>query len=87
MNAREEFETIAKICQRAEEMGIARGERITLVMDIENAHKTVGLRLNDWLEADNFNFAHDIIGIQNNMNRTTGELEAFFLPRFAKGEN
>lgn len=84
MTSKEEFETIVKICERAEALDISAGERITLIMDLENAHKTVGLNLEGLLAADNLNFAHDVIGIQNHMNRSTGELEDFFVPRYAK---
>ena len=84
MTRKDEFETIVKICERAEAMDISAGERFTLIMDLENAHKDVGLNLTGLLEADDLNFAHDIIGIQNHMNRRTGKLEDFFVPRYAK---
>lgn len=45
------------------------------------------LRLADLLKADDFNFCHDIFGIRNNLNRTTGKLENCFLPRFAKRDD
>ena len=90
MTRREEFEIIGKICDRAEEMGIVApsanpaNRRMNLVMDIDNAHKDVGLALEKLLEADDFNFAHDVIGIQHHMNRSTGKLEDFFVPRYAQ---
>jgi hypothetical protein len=46
-------------------------------MDLDNADL-------DWGLLDSFdddNFYHDIIGIQNNMNRKTGQLDQHFLPR------
>lgn len=39
MDKKQEFETIVRIVERAERMGIARGGRITEIMDMENAHK------------------------------------------------
>lgn len=42
------------------------------------------LRLQDLLEADDFNFIHDIVGIDNYIDRTTGKLTGFFEPRFAE---
>lgn len=84
MDRKQEFETIVKIAERAEDMGISAGQRITLIMDLENAHKDVGLNLQELLEADELNFAHDVMGIQAHMNRGTGKLEDFFLPRYAK---
>ena len=40
----------------------------------------------DWsrlLEADNFNFYHDVFGIHRRISTSTGELGGYFLPRFA----
>ena len=90
MDRKQEFEIIVKICERAEEMDIVApsanpgNRRMNLLMDLENAHKDVGLALGKLLEADDLNFAHDVIGIQNHMNRSTGKLEDFFIPRYAK---
>ncbi len=42
------FETILHIIMRAEAMGIDRGERITKIMDMENADKQFALRLDDF---------------------------------------
>lgn len=84
MTAKERFLMYGKIAERAEEMGIYNGERITLMMDIENADNQFNMRLEDWLEADNFNFAHDIVGIVNNIDRSKYPAEINrFLPRFA----
>lgn len=82
--SKQEFETIVKICERAEDLGVSVGERITLIMDLENTHNTIGLALDALLEADDANFAHDIIGIQANINRETKEMDNFFMPRYAK---
>jgi hypothetical protein len=60
-------------------------KKLDLVMDIEAAHNNgCPLKLAELLKADNFDFAHDIGGIQNNINRATGKLENCFLPRYAK---
>ena len=42
------------------------------------------LRLADLLAADDFNFAHDAFGIARHLNRTNGQLENCFLPRFTQ---
>ncbi len=90
MDKKQEFEVIAKICDRAEKMRIVaasvdpRNKRLNLMMDIDNAHKDVGINLVGLLEADDLNFAHDVIGIQAHMNRSTGKLEDCFVPRYAK---
>lgn len=84
MNDRERVEYIDKIIKRADAMGLgAEWSRATKVMDIEFAHRQFELRLKDWLEADDMDFAHDFTGIQANMNRTTCKVENLFLPRFA----
>lgn len=58
-------------------------EKMDLMMDITAAHCNGNkLRLRDLLEADDFNFFHDIYGIAKHLNRTTGKLEGWFRPRF-----
>ena len=83
---KERFEKIITIIKKAEAMGIGQGDRITRILDIENADKQFNLDLDDWLNADDENFAHDFIGIQNHMNRETMRCEDFFVPRFAYAE-
>lgn len=79
-----EYKIIRKIAQRAvRELKIR--DRIDFEMDIVATHcNGCPLRLKEFMEADDFNFFHDIIGIQNNLNRKTGKLEGFFVPRFAR---
>ena len=48
------------------------------------AHLKNPLRLKDFLEADDFNFAHDILGITKYLNRKTWDYNEFFLPRFSE---
>ena len=80
---KENYEIINKICNRANEMNIVLHSRFSLLMDIEKVYDTIGLKLLDLLESSDFDFTHDIVGIQVNMNRETGNLENGFLPRFA----
>lgn len=82
MKTKERFMKYVAICERAEEMGIYNGERFTLLMDLEHADNAFNLRLEDLLKADNFNFAHDVVGIANNINRETKEF-GLFVPRYA----
>ena len=86
MKDKERFMMYVKLAQRAEGMGIYNGERHTLLMDIESADKKFNLKLEDWLNADDFNFAHDIVGIVNNIDRSKFPAVNFgyFLPRFAE---
>ena len=85
MKTKERFMMYVKIAERAENMEIYTGQRSTLLMDIESADNAFNMRLEDWLNADNFNFAHDIVGIVNNIDRSKFPATEFhhFLPRFA----
>jgi len=87
VNSREEYILITKIAKRAEDLGITRGTRITLNMDLEFAADAFNLRLQDLLDADDGNFSHDIIGIQRNINRVTREFENDFVPRYSGNDN
>lgn len=81
---KENLVLIAKIVDRAEEKRLLMFDRISLLMDLECTAKEFDLRLSDLLNADDFNFSHDICGIQNNLNRETKKMENFFVPRFAR---
>ena len=74
---------IVEIAKRAESKGLLMFDRLSLIMDIEAAHNECNLRLNDLLKADEFDFAHDIVGIQKNIDRDTKQLMNCFLPRYA----
>lgn len=74
--------TVEAIVHRAYTAGIISDE-LSFEMDISAACVHCPMRLADWLAADAFNFAHDVIGIRHHINRTTGELDRTFLPRFA----
>lgn len=77
------FMMYVKLAQRAEGMGIYDGERISLLMDIENADKAFNLKLEELLDADDGNFAHDIVGIVNNIDRNKPTDFNLFVPRYA----
>lgn len=62
---------------------LASRDRLDLMIDLDNAIRTTGLRLKDLYAADDFNFMHDIVGIVDNTNRRTGVIENGFIPRFA----
>jgi hypothetical protein len=58
-------------------------EPLGLAMDLTATHANgCPLKLAALLQADDFNFCHDIRGIQAHLNRTTGKIERF-LPRYA----
>lgn len=52
-------------------------------MDVAAVHAQTPLQLSALAEADDFNFAHDMLGIRSHLNRSTGVLEDCFIPRFA----
>jgi hypothetical protein len=81
---REEAQLIMKIVQRYRKVSTRLFDVMSLDMDISACHISNPLRLKELLEADDFNFVHDVVGISNNINRTTGKLENCFLPRFTK---
>ena len=85
MKTKEKFMTYVKIAQRAEEMDLYNGERSTFLMDLESADNVFNLRLEDLLNADDLNFAHDVIGIVNNVNRSEFPATDFglFVPRYS----
>lgn len=80
----------ADIMCRATVMGLMLpSEDVNRMMDIESADMKFNLRLDDWLDADDFNFAHDFIGIRDNINRENGFPATdfgLFIPRFAGSE-
>ena len=80
---RNELDTMYLIVKRAQGMGITIGTHTTQIMDIHNAHKQFNLRLDDFLAAPDFDFAHDFIGIQRNIDRITCRIGNLFVPRYA----
>lgn len=79
--SKEEVQAIHKIGLRAVDQGICK-DLITLEMDITAAHLNgCRLDLGKLLAAPNFDFAHDVLGIQENIDRNTGKIENFFNPR------
>ena len=82
-------EIYSKICDRAEKMGLMKKSRLGVLMDILSADKKFNLDLEAWLNADDFNFAHDFVGIINNIVRDKYPATNFgyFLPRFARKDD
>lgn len=81
---KEDLDLITKIVYRALGEGTRDTNRIKNAhMDLVACHCNGNpLDLKALLEADDFNFWHDVGGITENLNRTTGKLENHFLPRF-----
>jgi hypothetical protein len=86
---KEEDELIYKIVSRVVNESPYPIDEFNLTMDLTAVHcNGCPLFLEGLLNADDFNFAHDVYGIVENINRDTGKLENCFLPRYAakKGE-
>lgn len=88
---REEMDLIGKIADRAERLGMVGQSHWythqTAVMDLCATHANgTPLDFAGLLEAPDFDFAHDIAGIANHIDRETGRLGSCFLPRCAKRE-
>ncbi len=79
---------ILKIARRAVGLYSAHGVKLDLLetqMDLSATHAG-GCRLNldKLLAADDFNFMHDITGINRHLDRDTGKLMHYFTPRCAR---
>ena len=85
---KERFLKYVKIAERAENEALYSGERSTLLMDIESADLKFNLLLDDWLNTDTYNFAHDLFGITDNIVRDSFPATDFgmFVPRFASSD-
>lgn len=78
---------IGAIIKRGMKMAKEAGRRdikaMDLSMDITACHANgCPLRLQAFLDADDFNFSHDFFGINRHIDRETGQMMNFFLPRF-----
>lgn len=85
-----DYELCDKIVTRAQSLGLYEDNRITAYMDVQNAAKHFNMRLEDWLNAEDFDFLHDIVGIYKAINRVAYPVDfsndPWFLPRFAGKE-
>jgi len=81
-----DHDTIGKIAQRAVFLYAQHDicvDRLTVLLDVTTCHSQgQPLRLDDLLGADDFNFMHDIGGINRHLDRKTGQLLDGFRPRF-----
>lgn len=81
-------EIVAKIADRAGSKIVkASGGRISFMMDLlaaDGANGNPPIDFERLLAADEFNFLHDVCGIARHLDRETGKLQNFFIPRFAR---
>lgn len=83
---KDELIIIEKIAKRALELEL-NDDSQCVMMDIQAVHcNDVKLDLQKLLDADNFNFAHDVCGIRRHIDTSTGKLTKCFLPRCTKAD-
>ena len=87
---KQESEIIMEIVQRAERIYKKAGrdvDPLQVNMDLTATHANgCPLRLTELLQAPDFDFAHDLFGIEHHLNRETGKLGDYFFPRCAKAQ-
>jgi hypothetical protein len=89
--SKEEYDLIYGIAQRASALARRVGQEVSVrdvMMDVTACHANGNpLRLRELLvEADDQNFAHDVWGIAQHLDRDTGGLRDCFKPRYSAGE-
>lgn len=68
----------------AKRHGRKRFDKLNIAMDLTACHANGNpLKLKELLDADDFNFIHDVFGIERYINRKTGRLEDCFSPRYS----
>ncbi len=79
---------VRKIVDRAIALELAsKHDRLGVTMDMVATHANgCPMDFERLLAADDFNFIHDVKGIERHIDRATGHLGGFFLPRFARPE-
>lgn len=84
---KETMDTESAIAKRAVAMATKHGidyKQMDVIMDIDACHSNgCPLKLGELLKADDFNFAHDVFGIRQHIDRQTGKLQNCFDPRYA----
>jgi hypothetical protein len=79
------MDLIVKIADRAAVKNSERGWKQAIIMDLNATHcNGCRLDLDRLLAAEDFDFTHDVYGIRRHLNRNTGKLEGFFVPRLAE---
>lgn len=81
----EDDNVIRAIVDRAAKTFQGKINKMGLTMDITACHANGNpLRLDDLLTASPFDFAHDVFGIIDHLDRETGSLINHFSPRFSQ---
>lgn len=83
---KEQMALTMEILDRAEKLGIIQSDNVTAFIGLEKPTVHFNFLIEDMLKADDFNFAHDFVNIQNDINRRTGKFSGMFVPRFTGGK-
>lgn len=82
-----DHDLIVALAERAVKIASRCGDtypKIDIIMDLTACHANgTLLDLAGLLEADDFNFAHDVWGIGDHIDRVSGKLTRCFVPRYA----
>lgn len=84
---KEEDLLITKVVSKSKGLKLIKSKEdiSDLMMDLTATHcNGTQLDFEKLLLFDDFNFQHDIFGIQDHINRNTGKIEGGFLPRCSK---
>lgn len=75
-----------RVLDRAQKTDLPRFviERTKLTMDLSAVHFHTPLDLEKLADFPEFDFAHDLLGIHEHLDRNTGKLTDCFLPRCSK---
>jgi len=68
---------------RAKDKGLFISNQLNLFMDVHNCVINGEIDIDKLNASNGLDFAHDIIGIQKNINRVTKKLDNHFVPRCA----
>ena len=83
IDTKEKLRLITDIVERADELYIMQSSKETLTIDLVIADEEFDLKLEQLLFADDFNFIHEVVGIQQNVDRENKKMNGEFIPRYA----
>lgn len=81
---KEIYAKITDCVQRADDLDIISIDREALLMDLKLAYQEYDLDIDKLIGFDDLNFTHDILGIQEHINRQEMSFDKTFLPRSSK---
>ena len=83
---RQDIDLVSRIVDRAVDLydqHNIKADRLTLHMDLTATHANRQMDLDRLLAFPDFDFMHDVAGINRHIDRNTGELGDCFVPRCA----